>query len=876
MKLTALRLHNIRRFQGRGIAIEGMGDGINVLSAANEAGKSTCFDALHALFFQPHSSSAASIHALRPYSGGNTLVEADIVTKTGAFRVKKQFHGKKQAMVLALDTGRIIAQADEAERFIANLVQGGTGGPAGLLWVRQGMTGLERRARSDEEGEKRARESLLTSVQGEVETLTGGRRMAQALAACGAERERLVTATGRPKAGGAYALALEERNRLAQEEAERAAEVTKLRAALDERRSLAARLADLENPETRLADGQALHAAEAALAKAKAQGEALTSARLVADLAQNQQKNAQAAFDMFLQNRARLSGLATQLKDALKKRDDTQTGQRQALEAEQQAGAAVEAAEREEREARALLARLDLAMKARAAHADLARLRETEARVSALRSKVETLTAEIKALNLPEQAIKALEALENRLITLKAEQAARVPQLRVAYEPGREGSVALHGVPLAEGVETALPRHVVLEIIGIGQLTLTQPSEAEGQAALAKSVAQRDAALKTLGLASLAEVRLRENILREKHAERAFLNQEIALLAPEGLAALQGVIALRAAEAGAAEEIKADPVAVQAALEAAETRVIATRAAARQVQAPRDDAQKALVSAEGALATISAEHDALLAGLGDEAAREAKEAILLASLKDAKAAYEAAEAKRADHAREAVDLAAIEARYQRLSSVEAGKRIDITQLREAIATLNGAIKSRADEAVEELWQEAREKLAGAEARVAAFEEEVALLNHLHEALEAAKSAAREHYFAPVMRELRPLLGLLFEDASVRFDEATLLPSSISRNGLEEEVGVLSGGMREQLAILTRLAFARLLAQDAEPTPVILDDALVYSDDDRIERMFDALHRQAGGQQIIVFSCRQRAFSKLGGTVLHMVPWNPDF
>ena len=126
-----------------------------------------------------------------------------------------------------------------------------------------------------------------------------------------------------------------------------------------------------------------------------------------------------------------------------------------------------------------------------------------------------------------------------------------------------------------------------------------------------------------------------------------------------------------------------------------------------------------------------------------------------------------------------------------------------------------------------------------------------------------------------MGELRPLLGLLFEDATVTFDEDTLLPRTVRRNGLEEPVGVLSGGMREQLAVLTRLAFARLLAKDGKPAPVILDDALVYSDDDRIERMFDALHRQASDQQIIVFSCRQRAFAQLGGNILNMVPWTPE-
>jgi uncharacterized protein YhaN len=82
-------------------------------------------------------------------------------------------------------------------------------------------------------------------------------------------------------------------------------------------------------------------------------------------------------------------------------------------------------------------------------------------------------------------------------------------------------------------------------------------------------------------------------------------------------------------------------------------------------------------------------------------------------------------------------------------------------------------------------------------------------------------------------------------------------------------------MREQLSVLTRLAFARLLARDGRPTPVILDDALVYSDDDRIEKMFDALHRQSRDQQIIVFTCRQRAFQKLGGNILRMTDWLPS-
>lgn len=67
---------------------------------------------------------------------------------------------------------------------------------------------------------------------------------------------------------------------------------------------------------------------------------------------------------------------------------------------------------------------------------------------------------------------------------------------------------------------------------------------------------------------------------------------------------------------------------------------------------------------------------------------------------------------------------------------------------------------------------------------------------------------------------------------------------------------------------TREAHDRLLAlRDAQSVsvhPVILDDALVHSDDDRIEAMFTTLHRVAKDQQIIVLTCRQRAFAALGG------------
>ncbi|MFC3086695.1 ATP-binding protein [Tabrizicola soli] len=116
----------------------------------------------------------------------------------------------------------------------------------------------------------------------------------------------------------------------------------------------------------------------------------------------------------------------------------------------------------------------------------------------------------------------------------------------------------------------------------------------------------------------------------------------------------------------------------------------------------------------------------------------------------------------------------------------------------------------------------------------------------------------------MLRELQPLLAILHPGASLGIDDSTLLPATLTRDGQAEALEILSGGTREQVAILTRLAFARLFAASGRPVPVILDDALVHSDDDRIEAMCDALHRTARDQQILVLTCRQRAFAALGG------------
>ena len=874
MKLTALRLYNVKRFGGEGVAIENIGDGVNVLTAANEHGKSTAFEALHALFFQPHTGTGNAVRQLRPYSGGNPLIEADIETADGRYRLTKQFFGGKRASVRDLDSGRLVAQADEAENIIADLTRGGSAGPAGLLWVRQGTTGLERQTNTELETDKRVRETLLTSVQGEVEALTGGRRMTEILAACEEELGRLVTATGRPKTGGRYAAKLEETAALESAEAELAAKVAALREALDTRRQARARLAEIDKPDEQAARRAAIAAAQTAFEAAKRHADVLKGAEAEAALALNRQQAAAAALADFRTAGARAAALETRLIELQSRRTAALARRAEAATAVETARAAITAAEAQEREHRELLTRLDAALRARDAAERLTALRAKLETAEAARAGVEAEDAALAALAIPDKAIAALEATEARLLRLRATQEASLPTLRVDYAPGATGRVSLGATPLEDGSELGVATTATLEIAGVGRLTLRSNRPADADAEIAAAEAQLRTQLAALGVDSLAAALKRRAEAQSRATARDLARQRLADLAPEGIQALQAEIARLTGQSAGALELKGDPAALKAALAAAEHEVATTRNSARELEPALAEAGTAVLEAETAHARIASEAAALAAQLGPAEDRPARLAQLEAEYAARAADFASAEARAAELRPLAHDLAAADATLSRLRSVEAAATQEAGQLRETLAVLNGTINAQAENAVEEAWQEAREALAAARAATARFETEIAVLTRLRAELVAARSAARDLYLKPVVTELLPLLNLLFDDIAITFDETTLLPHSVRRNGLDEEVERLSGGMREQLSILTRLAFASLLARDGRPAPVILDDALVYSDDDRIERMFNALHQRARDQQILVFSCRQRAFAQLGGNVLRFAPWTP--
>ena len=122
--------------------------------------------------------------------------------------------------------------------------------------------------------------------------------------------------------------------------------------------------------------------------------------------------------------------------------------------------------------------------------------------------------------------------------------------------------------------------------------------------------------------------------------------------------------------------------------------------------------------------------------------------------------------------------------------------------------------------------------------------------------------------APLLQRVQDCLQLLFPGSNMELDEG-ISPQTVIRRlaSGQTEVGnvhALSFGAREQLRLISRFAHADLLAAAGKPTLLILDDALVHSDESRLVPMkrviFDAAHRH----QVLLFTCHPLLMAEFGG------------
>ena len=878
MKLSALRLREVGRFS-EPVEIEGLSGGLDVLIAPNEAGKSTVLKALKAVFFDKHTSTNKDISALQPYGGGAPLVEVDFEAEGGQWRLRKQFLSDRSCSLSDLASARVVARGEEAHaRALALFTDGGDGRDAGLT----GFLLLEQRTWLDEAAPSVKAQTAIESVlEAELATTAGLSRLRQVLASAREDLAKLLTSHAPPRPTGSYKASIERRDRLRAklEEAKRIeADVVgrqeRLAVLASERTAhhdpvraaaVAARVrdcaADLEaagNARERLSRAEAAYRehesahrlAGIEVARAREQiGELAAIEKSLGELA-----SALSAAENVLQSHLAVAADAQSKHDAAKSR---LTAARQALAARHAA----------DRRASAETRSAELATR-------LSRLAEIE-------GARERLAGQLRSLPVSGRTLAAAEAEAGAIGALEARLEAGAPVVTFDLLPAAASKIRVDGALIASGEVVRASGPIRIDIEGIGAIAVApaRPADAEEDAAdLGAHRRALDGILSGAGAADIDELRSRLARRSELERELGILDGKIEAVAPRGVEALKFELAkLREALAYCSppsEAILPGRSEAEAAVSSAEREVAGL---AREHAIASEAVYRARETATRLKAEIDAggrRKAALVATLPPPDERRGWLERLTSRLADAERGLREAALERSAWREKAPD----EQAFRRLAAAKAAAETEQkgwAERRESldreIAILDSMLERDREACHEAVSEGFARDLCVAEREVVMQEADAAALKLLIEAASGVERGTRDALLRPVLERAAAYIAPVLPGASIDL-RAGIVVSGLSRSGRSEDVGALSQGTREQIAVLVRLGVARLLADSGAPRPLILDDVLVYSDDGRLRGMFENLRTASKHHQVVVLSCRERAFEGLGGNRIGITPW----
>jgi hypothetical protein len=382
-------------------------------------------------------------------------------------------------------------------------------------------------------------------------------------------------------------------------------------------------------------------------------------------------------------------------------------------------------------------------------------------------------------------------------------------------------------------------------------------------------------ALKAAGVTSLDVAKTQLFKRTEADTEVNEAKRLIAAYAPEGIDALKAASTDGLAERAQLSEARdfsltndvADPDVETRALIAARTTEEVARTAIDKKREEQHThvtrlaiAKQALETAKGTLETGKNDLDVARAEMSD--------ADLAARLENGRGVLSEAALWKREVAKRVADANPDEIELRQAQAKAALQNVELEQrhLRDAAIGLESKLTVLGKSGIGELLEEARGHEVQVLARRDRLQADAEAWDLLVETLSGTEREAKEAFLEPVLKRVDPFLRLLLPEARITLDEETLEITGVARDGREEPYEALSIGTREQLSVLVRLAFAVYLQEKGVPAAVILDDALVYADDDRFERMQLALRKAAATVQILILTCRPRDWRQFGAPI----------
>ena len=148
------------------------------------------------------------------------------------------------------------------------------------------------------------------------------------------------------------------------------------------------------------------------------------------------------------------------------------------------------------------------------------------------------------------------------------------------------------------------------------------------------------------------------------------------------------------------------------------------------------------------------------------------------------------------------------------------------------------------------------------AETSSFNRRASSAKCLFETIREERDKARRAYVAPLKEKIEQLGRLVFDGSfQVDISEELRITSRTLRN-ITVPFDSLSGGTREQLSLIFRTACSMIVSQNGG-MPLILDDALGYTDPGRLRLMGAVLAKAAKDCQIVIFTCVPERYGNIG-------------
>lgn len=484
--------------------------------------------------------------------------------------------------------------------------------------------------------------------------------------------------------------------------------------------------------------------------------------------------------------------------------------------------------------------------------------------------ELDAIDAGLAAETIDDAVVDAMRALDARIRTTETVLADAAWRLTVAPAGPvtvrvDDGPAEVMTAPVERDVrarsELTLPDGTTVTLAAGGDTAARVAEVARWRTELAE-------ALTAHGATSLEAAAARAEARRGAVTRREQLAQRRARV----LGATEGRDAAGAPSADRTGDVPADPAGQDAAIE----RAVAGRA---QATAERERTQAALARAEADLGAAASRRDdraahlaALSAELGARVARleterqQAADTDLDAAVATAEAALAAVVGPAAPSAEgdgtattSGADVAALEE-----------QRAALDRERAALAERRGEARAgvRQRDGVAAALGAARSDLEEAERRWERLDREARAARRLAARLEAAKAAQADRHREPLRRRIAAGVGrLIGEGCDVQLDDDLQVIERRTGDGPWLAWHQLSGGAREQLAVVTGLAIAELCGPGG--APFWLDDAIVHTDPERLASLAEVL--TATEAQVIVLTCRPELGALLPAADARFVP-----